>query len=353
MSLSPERQVAFTLCAFKAGIPVIFCSSSKVVVAAPRDSCDVEGFFRSYGKAGVSLVLSAERVGFHSGGSNKQSMSLSLKVVEELRLGLELLMRLADTTPASREEELLIVLAKIAELMPEVLVSTLEFPGRTDMLNFAVSNGLQVIDLDEISKGLVQQHVTRVSEAKIRIRENVDSYMVCYRSILKEHYAIVIGDPLSSQEPLVRVHSSCYTGDLLGSLSCDCRDQLHDTVKKMAENPAGGIILYLSQEGRGIGLPNKIRAYNLQEDKGLDTVEANLCLGFKDDERDFKVVKLILKDLGIQRVRLVTNNPEKIRRLSFAGVDVASRVPILMKSNPYNRKYLQTKSEKLGHIFIA
>ncbi|ABD46413.1 GTP cyclohydrolase II [Neorickettsia sennetsu] len=353
MSLSPERQAAFALCAFKAGIPVIFCSFSKVVVAAPRESCDVEGFFRNYGKVGVSLLLSAERIGFHSGSSNNQSVRLSLKVVEELRLGLELLIRLAETIPASEEEELLVVLAKMAELLPEVLVSTLEFQERTDMLNFAFSNGLQVMDLDAISRGLVQQHITRVSEAKIRIRENVDSYMVCYRSILKEHYAIIIGDPLSSKEPLVRVHSSCYTGDLLGSLSCDCRDQLHDTVKKIAEDPAGGIILYLSQEGRGIGLPNKIRAYNLQEDKGLDTVEANLCLGFKDDERDFRVVRLILKDLGVQKVRLITNNPEKIRQLSSAGVDVASRVPILMRSNPYNHKYLQTKSEKLGHIFIA
>lgn len=353
MSFSPERQVAFSLCAFKAGVPVLFPDSCGAFVAAPLESCDIEEFFSSYGREKISLLLSAEQRNFHSGDSNENGIKIFIKNSAELTLGRKLLIKVADAVPTDEKEELLILLTKMAELLPEVLLVQLNFESRADMLDFSISNGLQIVELTSIVEGIKRQRISRISEAKIRIRDNIDSKVVSYRSLLKEHYAIIIGNPLGAHEPLVRIHSSCYTGDLLGSLSCDCRDQLHDTVTRMADDPVGGIILYLSQEGRGIGLSNKMRAYNLQEKRGLDTVEANLCLGFKDDERDFKVARLMLEDLGIQRLRLMTNNPRKIHQLSSTGIEVASRVPILVTSNPHNSKYLQTKSERLGHIFTA
>ncbi len=161
-----------------------------------------------------------------------------------------------------------------------------------------------------------------------------------------EHCALVIGQTLE-KTPLVRLHSACFTGDCLGSLKCDCGPQLDQALSEI--NKAGGILLYLSQEGRGIGLPNKIRAYHLQ-DQGFDTVDANLKLGFEDDERDFRVGAEILKALKVDAVKLMTNNPRKIEWLENSGIQVVERVPLKIAAEDENREYLKTKARKSGHM---
>jgi GTP cyclohydrolase II len=164
----------------------------------------------------------------------------------------------------------------------------------------------------------------------------------------KEHLALVKGEPASVTAPLVRLHSECFTGDVIGSLRCDCGDQLALAMQKIAEEGVG-VILYLRQEGRGIGLLDKLRAYNLQDD-GYDTVDANVVLGHEPDERDYSVGAKILADLGIDTVRLMTNNPEKIQALTCLGIDVSERVPLQPHAHPENTHYLLTKAHRMDHM---
>lgn len=165
-----------------------------------------------------------------------------------------------------------------------------------------------------------------------------------------EHLALVKGDYKKSEPVLVRVHSSCFTGDILGSLRCDCGDQLHRAME-MVEAEGKGVILYMNQEGRGIGLVNKLKAYRLQE-QGMDTVEANIHLGFPMDKRDYGVGAQILRYLGINKIRLISNNPKKRAGLLGYGLEIVETVPIEIKSNPHNEKYLSTKRDKMGHEIL-
>ena len=164
----------------------------------------------------------------------------------------------------------------------------------------------------------------------------------------KDHLVISLGDLKSNKPILARIHSQCITGESLFSLRCDCRFQLTESLQQIAKNGSGAIF-YLQQEGRGIGLSNKIRAYKLQ-DEGLDTVEANHQLGFHEDERNYEIVVSMAKHLQIKSVDLMTNNPKKIDALEKMGLTINKRVPILSKSNDYNKKYLSTKAKKLGHL---
>jgi len=163
----------------------------------------------------------------------------------------------------------------------------------------------------------------------------------------KDHIAIVHGDVVGAEDVATRMHSECLTGDVIGSLRCDCRDQLETALMKIGSLERG-VVLYLRQEGRGIGLANKIRAYALQ-DQGLDTVEANLALGFRDDERDYAVAAHMIHSLGIGSIQLMTNNPGKVEQLERYGVKVATRLPHLLPPNPHNRFYLETKAARSGH----
>jgi GTP cyclohydrolase II len=164
----------------------------------------------------------------------------------------------------------------------------------------------------------------------------------------KEHVAITKGDVIGARDVPVRLHSECLTGDAIGSLRCDCRDQLETALIEIGKMEKG-MVLYLRQEGRGIGLINKIRAYSLQ-DQGLDTVEANLALGFRDDERDYAVAAHMLLSLKIDSVQLMTNNPKKIDQLTQYGINVTGRIPHIMPTNEHNRFYLETKAAKSGHM---
>ncbi len=164
----------------------------------------------------------------------------------------------------------------------------------------------------------------------------------------KEHTALIRGSPDGRADCPVRVHSECHTGDIFGSLRCDCRDQLEASLRYLASRPFG-VVIYLRQEGRGIGLFNKVQAYRLQ-DEGLDTVEANLALGFPADARDYRVAARIIRYLGIRSIRLLTNNPLKIQGLQAEGIRVTGRIPVVTGPNPYNRGYLRTKKIKMGHL---
>jgi GTP cyclohydrolase II len=164
----------------------------------------------------------------------------------------------------------------------------------------------------------------------------------------KEHIAIVHGDVLGREDVVTRLHSECLTGDALGSLRCDCRDQLAVALTRIAREPCG-ILLYMRQEGRGIGLLNKIRAYALQ-DRGLDTVDANLVLGFRDDERDYAIAAHMIASLTVRSIRLLTNNPRKVEELARYGIAISERLPHIIPANDFNRFYLETKAHRSGHF---
>lgn len=203
-------------------------------------------------------------------------------------------------------------------------------------------------ECEGVGKDKICVHIEAIAELPTRFG---DFHIVAFsnKNDNKEHIAIIKGEVLGAENVPVRVHSECLTGDVMGSLRCDCRDQLEAALKKIGEMDTG-IVLYLRQEGRGIGLTNKIRAYSLQ-DQGLDTVEANLALGFRDDERDYAVAAHMLHSLKVQSIRLMTNNPKKIAQLEQYGITVNERVPHILPSNEHNRFYLETKATKSGHMF--
>jgi 3,4-dihydroxy 2-butanone 4-phosphate synthase/GTP cyclohydrolase II len=191
--------------------------------------------------------------------------------------------------------------------------------------------------------------VTRVAEAKLPTQFG-NFKVVAYKASTDpdEHLALVMGDVATDEPMLVRVHSQCLTGDVFHSLRCDCGEQIEMAMQRIAEE-GRGVVLYMRQEGRGIGIHNKIKAYALQ-DKGLDTVEANISLGFKPDQRDYGIGAQILADLGVRNMRLMTNNPKKMSGLESYGLNIVEQLPITTQPNPHNRRYLQTKQKKLGHL---
>lgn len=164
-----------------------------------------------------------------------------------------------------------------------------------------------------------------------------------------EHVAMVRGDVWGAHDVPTRLHSECLTGDIMASLRCDCRDQLARALETLGKEPRG-VVLYLRQEGRGIGLANKIRAYRLQQELGLDTVDANVALGFRDDERDYGIAAAMLRTLGIRSVQLMTNNPDKVKQLAQLGVPVSQRLPHAIEPGEHNRAYLETKARRSGHL---
>ncbi|PSL21311.1 GTP cyclohydrolase II [Shimia abyssi] len=237
-------------------------------------------------------------------------------------------------------------LVKSARILPSALTLPLE-----NAASFALEHGLTVLPAD-----LAEPHLSSTSplhpvvhaRLPMSLAEAGRLHILRPEDGAEEHYAIEVGRPARDKPVLTRLHSACFTGDVLGSLKCDCGPQLHAALAQMGTE-GHGILLYLNQEGRGIGLANKMRAYSLQ-DQGFDTVEANHRLGFEDDERDFRIGANILKEMGFSQVRLMTNNPRKISMMESTGLTVTERVPLRVGESAHNRAYLATKAAKSGHL---
>lgn len=221
----------------------------------------------------------------------------------------------------------------------------------TDLIDFSKKHGLKICTIDSLIEYRRKTEKFIVREVDVELPTKYgDFHMVVYTSRIDdfEHVALVMGKIDPTIPSLVRVQSECITGDVFGSLRCDCNDQLSESMKRIAKE-GSGVLLYMRQEGRGIGLLNKIKAYALQ-DKGMDTVEANEALGFADDLRDYGIGAQILADLGVKQIRLLTNNPRKIVGLEGYGLTVVERESLKMQSTEKNKKYLQTKKDKMGHL---
>lgn len=235
-------------------------------------------------------------------------------------------------------------LCKSARLLPAAVCVTIP-----DAMAFAAAEGLTLVPATAITAtDLAPLHPVVSARLPMSVSDAGRLHIFRPDDGGEEHYAVEIGRPDRSQPVLARLHSACFTGDLLGSLKCDCGPQLRAALAAMGVE-GQGVLLYLNQEGRGIGLANKMRAYALQ-DQGFDTVEANHRLGFEDDERDFRIGAEILKKLGFSSVRLLTNNPAKIARMESAGIAVTERVPLRVGKTAQNADYLATKAAKSGHL---
>ena len=252
--------------------------------------------------------------------------------------------------------EAIVDLARLAGFYPagvlcEIMAQDGTMARMPYLEQFAEEHGLHIVTIEDLIayRRKHERLVERVADAKLPTRYG-DFTVVAYKSMVDpdEHLALVMGEISPDAPALVRVHSQCTTGDIFGSLRCDCGEQMRIALEAIAEEGCG-VFLYMRQEGRGIGLHNKIRAYSLQ-DNGMDTVEANVELGFAPDLRWYGIGAQILADLGVRRLRLLTNNPKKVVGLDAYGLDLVDRVPIMAPSTPQNRDYLETKRVKLGHL---
>jgi GTP cyclohydrolase II len=246
-------------------------------------------------------------------------------------------------TPASAIDSMALKLAKFASLLPALLLSESPLSHTTHWLS---------LDSSELQAYIEHPHidVIQTASAALPLAQAENTRIISFRTrhATSVHLALIIGTPDSGASPLTRIHSSCVTGDILGSLRCDCGDQLHLAIEQICA-AGSGILIYLHQEGRGIGITNKLRAYALQE-QGMDTFEANLALGFDEDERNFAIAAAILRKLGVPAIRMLTNNPHKLSALQAAGVIVTERVPLMVQTGRHNHAYLQAKIHKSGHL---
>ena len=237
-------------------------------------------------------------------------------------------------------------LARSARLLPSAVVAEIG-----NAAEFAERCGLSAVDCGTVGDLASADRVPKlVASAELPLKASPCARVHVYRldADSEEHCAVEVGVPSRDRAVLARLHSACFTGDILDSLKCDCGTQLDSALTAMAAE-GSGVLIYLNQEGRGIGLANKIRAYSLQ-DQGFDTVEANHRLGFESDERDYRIAAGMLKQLGFSAARLMTNNPDKVRMLEAAGLDVPETIPLRSPATPFNKGYLDTKAEKCGHL---
>ncbi len=356
------------------GVAVIVAGGGERVLALPAETATpatLDEFLAGMapGAQPMLLVAPSRAAGLAApalvGGEDLATVAVPLHAS---RLDVALLRGLADPTarPADPDRllagpagpapwhaetaEACLLLAKLGRLLPAMLVAAAAPDG-------AVATDLLAVQAEDIlaypvdtSEGLV-----RAAEARVPLEEADDVRVVAFRPRDGgiEHLAILIGQPDLVQAPLVRIHSECFTGDLLGSRRCDCGPQLHQAIRRMSAEGAG-VVLYMAQEGRGIGLVNKLRAYALQDGEGgappLDTLDANRALGYGADERSFAAAATMLRRLGITRVRLMTNNPDKIAGLTAHGVEVTGRISHAIAANGVNDGYLETKARRFGHL---
>lgn len=255
--------------------------------------------------------------------------------------------------PASHAESESLSLLRLLRLIPAVVSCRMEDNLKQTALDFTKEHDILTTTASEIVKltDAGNSKITRISEATVPLKGSIDTSFILFResNTLLEHLAVLVGSPEQWEDPVpIRIHSACLTGDLFNSLKCDCGEQLHKSLDYFSENN-GGIFLYLNQEGRGIGLSNKLRAYQFQQ-LGLDTIDADCALGFQSDERDYNVGMKILNELGVNRILILTNNPDKLSWAENAGLEVVGRMPLYGEANEYNLPYVHTKIERAGHF---
>ncbi|WP_298692939.1 GTP cyclohydrolase II [uncultured Sphingomonas sp.] len=352
-----RREVARGIDALRRGWPVVVGAGARMLTLLSIEAAD-GGRLADFAPDGVhDVLLSPERAATLRLDNQRAAAESvgqgAVRVTQVPWLDLDTATALADPSrdlstpfkgpfetralPAIEEAAAALKLARLAGLLPAFFVRDGAPPADAPQLSAE-----SIRDYDASS------HLQIASRAKLPVKAQAATEIVAFRSSEEavEHVALVIGAP-DGRPPLVRLHSECLTGDVFGSLKCDCGPQLDAALARMAEE-GWGILLYLRQEGRGIGLINKLRAYALQ-DQGFDTVDANLRLGFAIDARDFSVAARMLDLLGQSRIRLLTNNPAKVAGLSAAGIDIADRVPHRITANPFNSDYLATKRDRTGH----
>lgn len=356
------RQVHRAASDLRRGVPVILGGAEPLAVLA-AESADLSGFdeFRAIGDGQTMLLLAPARAAAVAPGPFDMRapataltltaaldrlavyQALSDPTVEQPALPDEPAQQAAPTAAAAA-----LGLAKVAQLLPAVLARRVPAEHTALLARHAlvtVAPG-DVLDYAPHEVAVLEQLAT----AAVPLADSPETRVVAFRihASATEHLAIVVGRPESAPAPLVRLHSACYTGDVLGSLRCDCGEQLRGAIRRMAED-GSGVLLYLAQEGRGIGLVNKLRAYDLQ-DRGLDTMDANRALGWGADERSFEAGAAMLRSLGISRVRLMTNNPDKLAAMAAHGIEVAGREAHMFAANGINDEYLATKATRFGHM---
>lgn len=356
MSLKPDMNelLARARADLRIGVPVVFRGAGEMLLVVPTETLSPARMDAMRGLGALELAITARRAETLKARAYDGDVA---RVCVPADAGVDWVAAVADPKddlaapmkgPLATQREgaaelhrVAIDLCKAARLLPAVLcVAVRDAP-----------EGLTVIDAAgarpamDASAALAEIVAARVP---IEVSENTRLHVFRPEDGSEEHYAVEIGRPKRDADLLVRLHSACFTGDLIGSLKCDCGPQLRGALKQMGEEGAG-VLLYLNQEGRGIGLANKMRAYSLQ-DQGFDTVEANHRLGFEDDERDFRVGSAILKEMGFSKLRLMTNNPGKIAMMEKQGLTVVERVPLIVGHNEHNRDYLKVKARKSGHM---
>ena len=342
------------------GVPIVLAGSENEVIVAPIDvlsqtrldqlkSIDENSFILVTAKRAQTLKCPVYEENFVKIETEVKPKISSIKAIADPSLDLKKPLKgpfkVIREKPLHLENKVLLLL-KSAQLLPAAVISKIQ-----DGAIFAANNNLtylqteQLIELAISSRGIAEAITAAVPTARAE-----DAQFHIFRPNIsgEEHYVMEIGTINREQPTLVRVHSACFTGDVLGSLKCDCGPQLH-VATKMINDQGSGLLIYLNQEGRGIGLANKIRAYSLQ-DQGFDTVEANHRLGFEDDERDFQLGAAILKEMRIKNIKLITNNPSKISVMNKYGINVTERIPLTVGKNKNNLKYLETKAKKSGHL---
>ena len=349
MTASPA--IRRTIAALKAGRPVRIASGQAALAIVPVETATDELLALLDPPSIAPLLLSGARAAALSLGNARDAADPARPVLVArcAWLGAEAALALADPgqdlarAPIGPLQAIALGDERIARAALELARAAGLLPALWLLDADAAATSIEAEQL----AGLASE-VTLVARAKLPLEDLPETQILAYRSPDgEEHVALVIGS-FGGKPPLVRLHSECLTGDVFGSLKCDCGPQLKEALRLIGA--AGcGVLLYLRQEGRGIGLANKLRAYALQ-DRGLDTVEANQRLGFADDERDYVAAAAMLRQLGIDRVRLLTNNPAKAEGLAAAGIAVVERVAHHMPANPHNADYLATKQAKSGHL---
>jgi GTP cyclohydrolase II len=366
-SLAPDanaRALDAAIGAFRRGDPVLLDGDNGAVLAIAAELVTDDGLrrLRNMSSRKLSVVLTRRRA-VALGLAPRSALSGAVRITVAPQLSAAVIRNLADPAaslgaeppglgpePAGAEPGALaaIALAKLADLLPAALVLWL-VPSEAALArrraDFAVVEMSAVLNRRAAMTGL-----TRVAEARVPLDGAEDARLIAFRpgDGGSEHLAIMIGEPNREAPVLVRLHSECFTGDRLGSLRCDCGEQLRGAIAAIAA-AGGGVLLYLAQEGRGIGLVNKLRAYQLQ-DAGFDTIDANEQLGFDADERVYLPAAQMLRQLGFSAVRVLTNNPDKVAALEQYGIAVVERVPLSFPANGHNERYLHTKATRSGHL---